>query len=59
MPHETWWTILSDPNHIIAEVIISIAMEIITFVLGYQIAKRKIWQKIHERFDKEHGVTHE
>lgn len=56
---ETWFTILTDPNHIIAEVIISIVMEIITFTLGYVFARKKIWNKIHDMFDKEHGVTHE
>ena len=59
MHHESWITILTDPNHIIAEVIISIAMEVVTFALGFLFARKKIWNKIHEMFDKEHGVTHE
>jgi len=58
MTHETWWTILSDPNHIIAEVIISIAMEIVTFAIGYFFARKKIWQKIHNQFDREHNIKH-
>jgi len=56
---ETWWTILSDPNHIIAEVIISIIMEIVTLSLGYVFARKKIWQKLHELFDREHDITHD
>ena len=58
MHEETWWTILTSPAHVIAEVIISIILEVITFALGYVFARKKIWQKLHERFDKEHDIKH-
>jgi len=57
--HETWWTVLTDPNHIIAESIVNLIEEIITFTIGYWFAKKKVWKKIHEKFDREHGLKHE
>ena len=55
---ETWWSILSDPNHIIAESIITIVEELVVFGVGYYFGRKKIWQKIHDRFDKEHDIKH-
>jgi len=57
--HETWWTVLTDPNHIIAEAIVNLIEEIITFTIGYWFAKKKVWKKIHEKFDRDHGLKHE
>ena len=58
MHHETWWHILSDPNHLIAESIVTIVEELVVFVLGYYLGRKKIWQKIHKQFDKEHNIEH-
>ena len=58
MHHETWWTILSDPNHLIAESIVGIIEEVIVFTIGYYFGRKKIWKKIHDRFDKEHDIKH-
>ena len=56
--HETWWTILKDPNHLIAEGIVSFVEEVLVFVVGYYLGRKRIWQKIHDRFDREHDIEH-
>lgn len=56
--HETWWTILTDPNHLVAETIVSVVEEVIVFGLGYYFGRKKIWQRIHKQFDKEHDIHH-
>jgi len=58
MHHETWFSILTDPNHLIAESIVTIVEELVVFVLGYYLGRKKIWQKIHKQFDKEHNIEH-
>ena len=58
MHHETWWTILTDPNHLIAESIVGFVEEIIVLVIGYYLGRNKIWDKIHKQFDKEHEIEH-
>jgi len=58
MHHETWFSILTDPNHLIAESIVTIVEELVVFVLGYYLGRKKIWQKIHKQFDKEHDIEH-
>ena len=58
MHHETWFSILTDPNHLIAESIVTIVEELVIFVLGYYLGRKKIWQKIHKQFDKEHNIEH-
>jgi hypothetical protein len=58
MHHETWWTILTDPNHLIAESIVGFVEEIIVLVIGYYLGRNKIWNKIHKQFDKEHEIEH-
>jgi hypothetical protein len=58
MHHETWWTILTDPNHLIAESIVGFVEEIIVLVIGYYLGRNKIWNKIHKQFDKEHQIEH-
>ena len=55
---ESWWSILTDPNHLIAEAIISVVGEVITFTVGYFLGRKKIWEKIHKQFDKEHDIVH-
>ena len=58
MHHETWWTILTDSNHLIAESIVGFVEEIIVLVIGYYLGRNKIWDKIHKQFDKEHEIEH-
>jgi len=59
MQHETWWSILTDPNHLVAESIVSFVEEVLVFAIGYYFGRKRIWQKIHDRFDKEHNINHE
>jgi len=58
MHHETWWTILTDPNHLIAESIVGFVEELIVFSIGYYFGRNKIWKKIHKQFDEEHDIKH-
>ena len=58
MHHETWWSILTDPNHLIAESIVGVVEEVIVFTAGYFLGRKKIWNRIHKQFDKEHDITH-
>ena len=57
--HETWWSILTDPNHIIAELIIGLIEEFLLFILGYYWIKKRIWRRLHDKFDKDHGLKHD
>ena len=57
--HETWWSILTDPDHIIAELIIGLVEEVGLFLLGYWWAKKRMWKKLHDKFDREHGLSHD
>ena len=56
--HESWWSILTDPSHLIAETIINVISELIMFTAGYFLGRKKIWDQIHKQFDKEHDITH-
>lgn len=61
---ETWYTIVTDPNHIIAEVIINIVFDLLIITLGYGIIIKKIvipylQKNIHKYVDSKHNVTHE
>jgi len=58
MHHETWWTILTDPNHLIAEAIVGFVEELLVLGIGYALGRKKIWQKIHKQFDEEHNIEH-
>jgi hypothetical protein len=60
---ETWADIAFDTNHIIAEVIWTIAFDGIIVAFLYNLIWKKIVlpkvkKDIHEQIDKEHNITH-
>lgn len=64
MHQETWIDIVTDPNHIIAEVIINIVFDLLIITLGYGIIIKKfviphLRKNIHKYVDDKHGVVHE
>jgi hypothetical protein len=61
---ETWISIVTDPNHIVAEVIINILFDGLVIALGYGIIVKKIVlpylrKNIHKYIDQRHNVEHE
>lgn len=59
MHTETWVEIATDPNHIIAELIWSLIFDGLFVAVLYGIVwKKLLLPKIHEQFDKQHGLTH-
>jgi hypothetical protein len=61
---ETWWGIVTDPNHIIAEVIINILFDGLIIALGYGIIIKKVVmpylrKNIHKYIDDRHDMKHE
>jgi hypothetical protein len=61
---ESWWSIALDPNHIIAELLWTIAFDFIVVAFLYNVVfKRyvlpKMRKQIHDEIDAEHGVTHD
>jgi hypothetical protein len=64
LSNETWLTILTDPNHIIAEIIINLLFDGLIITIGYGIIIKKIVlpylrKNIHKYVDDKHGVAHE
>jgi hypothetical protein len=64
MNHETWWSIFSDPSHIIAELLWTIIQDIFVVGLFYKyICKRvvlpRLTSSVHKEIDREHGISHE
>lgn len=58
--HETWWTIVTDPNHILAELAWNLIFDVLIITLGYGIIIKKIvLPKIHKYIDDKHGVKHQ
>jgi hypothetical protein len=62
--NETWWTIFTDHNHIIAELLWTIIQDFVIVGLLYKVIfKRyilpKIQEQVHADIDKEHGITHD
>lgn len=56
---ETWIDIVTDPNHIIAEVVWNIIFDVLIIALGYGILIKKIvLPKIHKYIDDKHDVKH-
>lgn len=61
---ETWVDIVTDPNHIIAEVIINIVFDGLIIALGYGIIIKKVVmpalrKNIHKYIDQKHNMEHE
>ena len=61
---ETWIDIVTDPNHIIAEVIINIVFDGLIIALGYGIIVKKVVmpylrRNIHKYIDTKHNMEHE
>jgi hypothetical protein len=57
---ETWWGILSDPNHIVAELVWNLIFDLLIISIGYGIIIKKIiLPKIHKYIDDKHGVKHQ
>lgn len=61
---ETWISILTDPNHIIAEIIINLIFDGLIIALGYGIIVKKIIfpylrKNIHKYIDGKHNIQHE
>ena len=53
------WTIFTDPAHILAELGWTIIQDVILVWLLYgTIWKKILLPKLHEKFDKEHAITH-
>jgi hypothetical protein len=64
LSNETWLDIVTDPNHIIAEIIINALFDGLIIALGYGIIIKKIVlpylrKNIHKYVDDKHGVNHE
>lgn len=60
--HETTWSILTDPAHIWAEVIMMIIFDGLLGALLFPLAKRTYqgWRsRLHVEFDLSHGVDHD
>jgi hypothetical protein len=61
---ETWWTVFTDPNHVIAELMWTLIQDgFIGFFLYGIVWKKmvlpKLHRDIHEEIDKEHSITHD
>jgi len=53
------WSVFTDPAHIIAELGWTIIQDVILIWLLYgTLWKKVILPKLHEKFDKEHKITH-
>jgi hypothetical protein len=56
---ETAWDIFTNPAHIIAELGWTLIQDVILVWLLYgTLWKKVILPKLHEKFDKEHKITH-
>jgi hypothetical protein len=56
---ETWWSIFTDPNHIVAELLWTLLQDILIGWLLYGVLWKKVMlPKIHAKFDEQHGLTH-
>ena len=54
------WNVFTDPGHIIAELSWTIIQDVILVWLLYgTVWKKVILPKLHEKFDKEHLITHD
>ncbi|CAB4242274.1 hypothetical protein UFOVP222_91 [uncultured Caudovirales phage] len=61
---ETWWSVTTDPNHIIAELIFNLVFDGLIIALGYGIIIKKVImpylrKNIHKYIDTKHNVIHE
>jgi hypothetical protein len=61
---ETWLSIATDPNHIIAELLFNLVFDGLIIALGYGILIKKIVlpylsKNIHRYVDSKHNVEHE
>jgi hypothetical protein len=57
---EEAWSIFTDPGHIVAELGWTIIQDVILVWLLYgTLWKKVILPKLHEKFDKEHAITHD
>ena len=61
--NETWFTIFTDPNHIIAELLWTLLQDgfIGWFLYGFvwkRVVLPKIRKDIHTEIDQEHGIQH-
>jgi hypothetical protein len=57
---EEAWSIFTDPAHIMAELSWTIIQDVILVWLLYgTVWKKMILPRLHEKFDKEHRITHE
>ena len=54
------WNVFTDPGHIIAELSWTIIQDVILVWLLYgTVWKKVILPRLHEKFDKEHLITHD
>lgn len=57
--HETWWELVTDPNHIVAELLWNLVFDVLFVTVLYGVVwKKVILPKLHAQFDKQHGLTH-
>lgn len=60
MIKETWWSIFTDPHHIIAELAWTLIQDIVFGFLIYKLAwKKHIYPHLQNKFDKAHDDKHE
>jgi hypothetical protein len=53
------WNVFTDPAHIMAELSWTIIQDVILVWLLYgTVWKKMILPRLHEKFDKEHRITH-
>jgi hypothetical protein len=61
---ETWWSITTDPNHIIAELLFNLIFDGLILAVGYGIIIKKIVfpylrKNIHKYIDGKHNIEHD
>ena len=53
------WAIFSDPAHIVAELGWTLIQDVLLIWLLYGVLwKKVILPKLHDKFDREHNITH-
>ena len=62
MHQETWWSIFTDPNHIVAELLWTLIQDVLVGWLLYKVVFKRhilprIHREVHHEIDEEHGTT--
>lgn len=54
----TWWEIITDPHHVLADIIMNTVYEVILLLVVYKLLYKQLYRKLRKKIENESETAH-